>query len=62
MTSYRHNFKEYQRNRLTSKLKQLHGEPYFFNIKGKGINVWYIDEFIAQDEEHDLPDFNDSLL
>tara|TARA_B100001248_G_scaffold78995_1_gene57071 strand:+ start:3720 stop:5243 length:1524 start_codon:yes stop_codon:yes gene_type:complete len=59
---HRHNFKEYQRNRLTSKLKQLHGEPYFFNIKGKGINVWYIDEFIAQDEEHDLPNFDDSLL
>ena len=59
---HRHNFKEYQRNRLTSKLKQLNGEPYFFNIKGKGVNVWYIDEFIAQDEEHDLPNFDDSLL
>jgi len=59
---HRHNFKEYQRNRLTSKLKQLNGEPYFFNIKGKGINVWYIDEFVAQDEEHDLPNFDDSLL
>ena len=34
---HRHNFKEYQRNRLTSKLKQLNGEPYFFNIKGKGV-------------------------
>ena len=59
---HRHNFKEYQRNRLTSKLKLLNGEPYFFNIKGKGINVWYIDEFVAQDEEHDLPNFDDSLL
>ena len=59
---HRHNFKEYQRNRWTSKLKQLNGEPYFFNIKGKGVNVWYIDEFIAQDEEHDLPNFDDSLL
>ena len=36
---HRHNFKERQRNKLTSKLKQLNGEPYFFNIKGKGVNV-----------------------
>jgi len=59
---HRNNFKEYQRNKLTSKLKQLHGEPYFFNIKGKGVNVWFIEEFKAQDEPHDLPEFNDNLL
>ena len=59
---HRHNFKDYQRNNLTSKLKQLHGEPHFFNIKGRGVNVWYIEEFKAQDEPHDLPDFNDNLL
>ena len=59
---HRNNFKEYQRNRVTSKLKQLDGEPYFFNIKGKGVNVWFIDEFKAQDETHDLPEFNDNLL
>ena len=54
--------KDYQRNNLTSKLKQLHGEPHFFNIKGRGVNVWYIEEFKAQDEPHDLPEFNDNLL
>ena len=59
---HRHNFKDYQRNKLTSKLKQLHGEPHFFNIKGRGVNVWYIEEFKAQDESHDLPEFNDNLL
>tara|TARA_R110000751_G_scaffold3847_2_gene17933 strand:+ start:3584 stop:5107 length:1524 start_codon:yes stop_codon:yes gene_type:complete len=59
---HRNNFKEYQRNKLTSKLKQLHGEPYFFNIKGKGVNVWFIDEFKAQDESHDLPPFEDNPL
>ena len=58
----RHNFKEYQRNMLTSKLKQLHGEPYFFNIKGRGVNVWFIEEFKAEDEPHDLPEFKDNLL
>ena len=59
---HRHNFKEYQRNKLTSKLKQLRGEPYFFNIKGKGVNVWFIEEFKVQDEPHDLPEFKDNLL
>ena len=59
---HRHNFKEYQRNKLTSKLKQLNGEPYFFNIKGKGVNVWHIDEFKAQDESHDLPEFDDNPI
>ena len=59
---HRNNFKEYRRNMLTSKLKKLNGEPYFFNVKGRGINVWFIDEFKVQDEPHDLPDFNDNLL
>jgi hypothetical protein len=59
---HRNNFKEYQRNKLTSKLKQLHGEPFFFNIKGRGVNVWFIDEFTSQDEPHDLPDFDDNPL
>ena len=59
---HRNNFKEYQRNKLTSKLKQLEGEPYFFNIKGKGVNVWHINEFITQSEPHDLPEFNDMKI
>mgnify|MGYP003131841460 FL=1 len=59
---HRNNFKEYQRNKLTSKLKQLEGEPYFFNIKGKGVNVWHINEFTTQSEPHDLPEFNDMKI
>ena len=59
---HRNNFKEYQRNKLTSKLKQLEGEPYFFNIKGKGVNVLHIKEFTAQSEPHNLPEFNDMKI
>ena len=59
---HRNNFKDYPRNKLTAKLKQLSGEPHFFNIKGKGVNVWFIEEFQAQEEPHDLPDFDDSLI
>jgi hypothetical protein len=59
---HRNNFKEYPRNKLTSKLKQLQGQPFFFNIKGRGVNVWFIEEFKAQEEPHDLPDFKDNPL
>ena len=59
---HRNNFKEYQINKLTSKLKKLEGEPYFFNIKGKGVNVWHIKEFTAQSEPHNLPEFNDMKI
>ena len=40
----------------------MHGEPHFFNIKGRGVNVWFIEEFKTQDEPHDLPEFKDNLL
>jgi hypothetical protein len=59
---HRHNFKEYPRNKLTAKLKQMEGSPHFFNIKGKGVNVWCIAEFVAQTESHDLPEFNESPI
>ena len=59
---HRHNFKDYPRNKLTAKLKQMEGSPHFFNIKGKGVNVWCITEFVAQTESHDLPEFNESPI
>ena len=59
---HRNNFKEYPRNKLTAKLKQMEGSPHFFNIKGKGVNVWCIAEFVAQTESHDLPEFKDSPI
>ena len=32
-------------NRIASKLRDLKAQHKFFNIKGRGTNVWYIDEF-----------------
>ena len=32
-------------NRIASKLRDLKANHKFFNIKGRGTNVWYIDEF-----------------
>ena len=59
---HRKNFRDYPRNKLTAKLRNMGGDSYFFNIKGKGANVWHIPQFEAQTESHDLPDFDDSVL
>jgi hypothetical protein len=59
---HRKNFRDYPRNKLTAKLKNMGGEAHFFNIKGKGVNVWHIPEFQVQTESHTLPEFNDSPL
>ena len=59
---HRKNFRDYPRNKLTAKLKNMGGESHFFNIKGKGVNVWHIPEFQTQTESHTLPEFNDSPL
>ena len=59
---HRKNFRDYPRNKLTAKLKNIGGDSYFFNIKGKGANVWHIPEFQVQTESHNLPDFDDSIL
>ena len=59
---HRNNFKDYPRNKLTSKLKQMEGSPHFFNIKGRGVNVWCINEFATQTESHDLPEFNENPI
>ena len=31
------------------------GKPHFFNLKGKGVNVWHIPEFDVQKESFTLP-------
>ena len=59
---HRKNFRDYPRNKLTAKLKNMGGESHFFNIKGKGVNVWHIPQFQTQTESHTLPEFNDSPL
>ena len=52
---HRRNFKEYPRNKLSAKLKFMGGKPHFFNLKGKGVNVWHIPEFDVQKESFTLP-------
>ena len=59
---HRRNFREYHRSKLTARLRSLDGKAHFFNVKGKGINVWHIPEFEVQIDSHTLPDFRDTPL
>ena len=35
-------FKIYNRPQIASRLRALGGDKHFFNLKGKGVNVWYV--------------------
>ena len=59
---HRKNFRDYPRNKLSARLRELGGKSHFFNIKGKGANVWHIAEFESQVESHALPDFDESPI
>lgn len=50
-------FKELKRNQITTIIRKMGGNHTFFNIKGKGVNVWYIPSsaFSVQDEEFSTP-------
>jgi hypothetical protein len=51
-------------NRVASKLRDLKAKHKFFNIKGRGTNVWYIDEFEYREDEDglDAKDFEEKTL
>ena len=47
----KHRFTDMETNRVASKLRDLKAQHKFFNIKGRGTNVWYIDEFDYDDSK-----------
>ena len=51
-------------NRIASKLRDLKAEHKFWNIKGRGTNVWYIKEFKYDEENTSLEtkNFTESSL
>ena len=58
----KHRFTDMQTNQIASKLRDLKAEHKFFNIKGRGTNVWYINEFDYTDEELEAKDFEEGGL
>ena len=37
-------------------------QSHFFKIKGKGVNVWYVDEIESMNESFELPDMGGDVL
>ena len=61
----KHRFTDMQTNQIASKLRDLKAEPKFWNIKGRGTNVWYINEFDYSEETKEgleTKDFGESDL
>jgi len=50
----RNHFKDLKLNKISSTLKDMGGENKFFNIKGKGVNLWSIPEFSMQTEGYEV--------
>ena len=60
----KHRFTDMETNRIASKLRDLKAEHKFWNIKGRGTNVWYIKEFKYDEENTSLEtkNFTESSL
>ena len=58
----KHRFTDMETNRIASKLRDLKAKHKFFNIKGRGTNVWYIDEFSYKEDELETKDFGEQEL
>lgn len=51
----REGFKDYSRSQITVRLKQFGGGNDFFNVKGKGFNVWYVPTSFVPISKMDTP-------
>ena len=60
----RNGFKYYTRSQIISRLtsKDMGCSSHFFKIKGKGVNVWYVEEFESMTESFELPDMGGDVL
>lgn len=51
----REGFKGLTRSQVTVRLKHLGGGPDFFNVKGKGVNVWFVPNSFVPIKKMDTP-------
>lgn len=60
----RNNFKHYTRSQMISRLTSttMDARSHFFKIKGKGVNVYHIDEPEDIDDPYALPDMGEKVL
>jgi len=58
----KHRFTELDTNKIASKLRDLKAEHTFWNLKGRGTNVWFIPEISYKQETLDGHDFTEDML
>lgn len=58
----KHRFTELDTNKIASKLRDLKAEHTFWNLKGRGTNVWFIPETAYKQETLDGHDFTEDML
>jgi len=51
----RQHFRDFKVYQVTSCLKQRGAEHHFWNMKGKGVNLWSIAAFQKQEEGYEVP-------
>lgn len=54
----RNRFREFKPHVISSMIKDTGGVHKFIKIKGKGVNIWVIDEFASQTEKFETPDYD----
>jgi len=58
----KHRFTDLETNKIASKLRDMKAKHVFWNLKGRGTNVWYIPEFDYMDETLDGHDFTEDMM
>jgi len=58
----KHRFTELDTNKIASKLRDLKAKHTFWNLKGRGTNVWYIPEIDYKEETLDGHDFTEDMM
>lgn len=57
-------FRDFTRGQLVSRIRELGGAHSFFNMRGRGVNVWWVPRsaFSVQTEPHDVPRARESEI
>ena len=58
----KHRFTELDTNKIASKLRDLKAKHTFWNLKGRGTNVWYVPEIHFKEETLEAHDFTGDLM
>lgn len=55
-------FDDYTRNKIAERIRKFGGDKGFFNLKGEGVNVWWIPRDFVKMPDVDLPKLQESVL